>query len=306
MRMRDFGSTGLKVSEIIYGGIVATMDRYNGYTYQDDGQAASDRDVAYALDAGINYFDVAPKYGNAQEMLGNSLRGVRERIILACKTEMRDYDSAARAAERSLKLLHTDHFDIYQIHALCNEGDVRRIFESDGAMKLVEELRRSGTARHVGFTTHSEGAALTAMDLYDFESVMLPANWHMNMAIGYGDRMLKKAKEKGMAVIGMKSMVERGFRPGPEDDVFRRKWPKCWCKLFDEETQADLLLAALRFAVAQGIDTLVPAGDVEHFRFAVEHADEIWATPLSEADMALLRAHLPSVEDALFMPEYDR
>ena len=64
-------------------------------------------------------------------------------------------------------------------------------------MKLLEEMKRSGTALHLGITSHSEGAALMALDLFDFETLMFPINWHMHMAIGFGDRIPKKAGRQG-------------------------------------------------------------------------------------------------------------
>ena len=90
MKQKTLGRTGLKVSTIAYGGIVSTMSAYANYTYSGDGQQASDDYVEYALEAGINYYDVAPKYGDAQEKLGNSLRGVRDNICwsVGSKDEM--------------------------------------------------------------------------------------------------------------------------------------------------------------------------------------------------------------------------
>ena len=304
MRLNDFGKTGLKISAITYGGIVSTMGKYANYTFPGNGQEASDNYVSYALDAGINYFDVAPGYGDAQEKLGNSLDGVRDKVILACKTAFRDYDSAARDAEQSLKLLHIDHFDVYQLHALRNLDDVERAFADSGVMRLMEELKRSGTARHLGITAHSEGAALKAMELFDFETILFPINWHMHKALGYGDRVLQKAREKSMGVLCMKSMIERGFNK--DDDKLRKRWPKSWCVPFDPETQKDLLLAAMKYSVSLGIDTLIPAGDIEHFRFAVEYEDEIWGAPITEEEQRLLDTHFPLVQDSLFMPVQDR
>ncbi|MBO4887223.1 MAG: aldo/keto reductase [Firmicutes bacterium] len=304
MKYTVLGKTGLTISRITYGGIVSTMGDYSHYTFEGDGQKASDEYVRFALDAGITYFDVAPSYGDAQERLGNSLIGARDRIVLACKTRYRDYDTAARDAERSLKLLHTDHFDVYQMHAICNTADVERAFQPDGVMKLMEELKRSGTARNIGITAHSEKAAVMAMGLYDFDTLLFPTNWHMNMAIGYGSKALETARSKNMGVIAMKSMIERAFL---KDDVeARKRWPKSWCKPFDPDTQGELLVAAMKYAVSMGIDTLVPAGDIDHFHFAMAHENEIWNDPLTEEEKAMLAQHLESVKDHLFMPERDR
>ena len=89
MKYNMLGKTGLSISRITYGGIVSTMGSYANYSFSGNGQQASDQYVQYALDAGINYFDVAPAYGDAQERLGNSLRGCREKIILASASRWR-------------------------------------------------------------------------------------------------------------------------------------------------------------------------------------------------------------------------
>ena len=188
------------------------------------------------------------------------------------------------------------------MHALCNVDDVERAFSCDGVMKLMEELKKSGTARFLGITAHSESAALKAMELFDFDTLMFSANWQMNMAIGYGTRAIEIAKERSMGILGMKSMVERGFRT-PEE---RKRWPKSWCKPFDPETRGELLIAAMKYAVSLGVDTLLPTGDEEHFRFAVKHADEVWGEPMSEQEIVMLERHLAGTRDVLFMPEEDR
>ena len=169
MIYRELGKTGIKVSGIVYGGIVSTMGDYAGYTYDKDGQKASDEYVEYALESGINYFDVAPKYGDAQQRLGDSFGEKRKQIYLACKTVHRDYDSAARDFERSLKLLHTDYFDVYQLHALGNGDDVDRAFDDHGVMRLMEEIKKSGAAKNLGIPAHSESAAIKAMEMFDFD-----------------------------------------------------------------------------------------------------------------------------------------
>ena len=73
MQYTKFGRTGFDISAVSYGGIVS----------MDDGQKASDRYVSWAVDQGINYFDVAPSYGDAEEKLGNSLRPYRNNVHLA-------------------------------------------------------------------------------------------------------------------------------------------------------------------------------------------------------------------------------
>ncbi len=109
MKYRAFGNTGLTISAVAYGGIVSA-GFYDRTLYPSEDQKASDRYVAWAIDHGVNYFDVAPTYGNAQLQLGNSLIPYRDKINLACKTTIRERAGAEKEMEESLRLLHTDHF----------------------------------------------------------------------------------------------------------------------------------------------------------------------------------------------------
>src|SRR5712692_6889032 len=113
---RRLGKTGIDLSIIALGG-VAVMDTE---------QAFANNLVAEAFDGGINYFDVAPSYGNAQERLGPALEPYRQRVFLACKTLERTKEGAAKQLEESLRLLHTDHLDLYQLHALTKMEDLEK------------------------------------------------------------------------------------------------------------------------------------------------------------------------------------
>ena len=95
MQYRRFGKTGFDISAVAYGGIVS----------MEDGQSASDRYVAWAIDQGVNYFDVAPSYGDAEEKLGNSLKPYRSSVHLACKTAQRLRADAEKDLLRSQQLL---------------------------------------------------------------------------------------------------------------------------------------------------------------------------------------------------------
>jgi aryl-alcohol dehydrogenase-like predicted oxidoreductase len=280
--------TGYTVSAVAYGGIVS----------QRDGQDNSDRYVAWAVDRGVNYFDVAPSYGDAQEKLGNSLRPYRKNVYLACKTGHRMRKEAEEEMKQSLGMLHTDYFDVYQMHGISSPEDVERAFGPGGVMELMAEMKKKGIARKLGITAHSEEAALKALDLYDFDTVLFPFNWHMHMAHGMGTRLMKTAKERGMGVLCMKSMIERAWKDGED----RSRYPKSWCKPFDAKEQTGLLTAAVKYALSLGADTIIPPGNFEHFSFGVEHIGEMVENPFSEADRQLLEAHLETVRDWPFFP----
>lgn len=283
MEKRKLGNTGYEISPVIYGGIVSMKD----------GQASSDQYVAWAIEHGINYFDIAPSYGDAQEKLGNSLRPYRGKVYLACKTAQRHANEAGQELRESMRLLHTDYFDNYQLHGLASLDEVEQAFSSDGIMKLIVPLKQQGVLRKLGITCHSEAAALRAIELYDFDTVLFPFNWHMNIGSGYGSALMKAAKERGMGILGMKSLIERAWQ-SPEEQA-RYPFPKSWCKPIDLENEA-LRVAAVKYAFTLGVDAIVPPGDFINFSFAVNHIEEC-LKPLSTEERNLLDAAYQSVKN---------
>ena len=296
MNYKPLGRTGFSVSTISYGGIVSA-GFYDNTDYPALGQDASDRFVAFAIDHGVNYFDVAPSYGNAEEQLGNSLKPYRRQIHLACKTGKRDRAGAEAELAQSLKRLHTDSLDIYQLHAISSMKDVEAAFSPGGVMELMRDVREKGIAAHIGFTAHNEDAALRMIELYDFDTVLFPFNWFMNMAHGMGSRLIKAAKARNMGVLCMKAFIERKWESNAERAA--SAFPKSWCKPIDVEDEA-FGLAAMRYALSLGVDTLIPPGNFESFRFAVEHAEACLSAPYAEADEALLKEKLTTVRGKEF------
>ena len=296
MIYRPLGRTGINVSAVVYGGIVSA-GCFDRAVMPGDPQHNSDRYVGWALEHGVNYFDVAPSYGDAQERLGNSLRPHRGGVCLACKTEKRMRAEAEAEMLRSLELLHTDAFDVYQLHAMSTQQDLDRAFGPGGVMELMREMKEKGLTRFVGITAHSERVALRALEMYDFDTVLFPFNWHMHMAAGMGEKLRHAAKEKGVGLLCMKSMIERAWA---DEERYASRFPKSWCRPFDPEAEPELLSAAVRYALDLGVDTIVPPGNFDHFRFAVENIDRLLAEPLSGDERALLAARLETVRDRPF------
>ncbi len=296
MKYTVLGKTGMEISAVAYGGIVSS-GFYEGESFPEDDQNASDRYVSWAIDRGVNYFDVAPKYGDAQQQLGHSLKPYRSRVNLACKTGKRSRAEAEPELYDSLRKLQTDAFEIYQLHEIKSLEDVEQAFAPGGVMELMDEVKRKGIAAHIGFTAHDEDAALRMIELYDFESILFPFNWFMHMEHGMGSRILKAARERGMGVLCMKSLIERSW----ENDAERvaSKFPKSWCKPIDVEDEA-FGTAAMKYALSLGVDTLIPPGNFASFSFAVEHIEECLEHPLTADDEAFLREKLDKVRGKEF------
>ena len=289
MRYNIFGRTSYNISDVVYGGVIS----------MNDGQEASDRYVPWAVDKGVNYFDVAPGYGDAQEKLGNSLRPYRKEIFLACKTERRTKADAENDFRRSSELLHTDYFDVYQLHAISTDADIETAFGPGGVMEMVDRLKKEGCIRKAGITAHSERIALRALELYDFDTVLFPFNWHLNMDYGFGNRLIEKARSRNMGILSMKSMIDRAWNEGED----RSKYPKSWCRPFDTDSEAPILTAAMKYVWSLGVNALIPPGNFDHFTFAVNHIDEITGDPLSEDEKAMLKDRLGKVRGRPFFNE---
>ena len=280
MQYNQLGKTGLKVSAVAFAGIV-NMDE----TPED-----AARYTAYAVDAGVNYFDVAPSYGNAEERLSAALLPFRRNVFLACKTTKRDAAGAREELLSSLKLLKTDHFDVYQLHAMTTPEDVELAFGKGGAMETFLWARSEGLIRHVGFSAHNEDVALKCLEQFDFDTVMFPMNWALGLTAGWGNRVSDAIKAKGTGLIAIKTLIVRKWREGETRD-----FPKSWCKpIWDNEP---LAVAAMKYGIHKGAAMLIPPGNITHQRFMLEHIDECFADPLSEAEMELLRAQAETVRD---------
>lgn len=271
MEKRILGRTGESLSIVGFGGIiVAEVDQRDANNY-----------VAEAIDAGVNYFDVAPTYFDAEDHLGPALLGKRNEIFLACKTEDRSKKGSEELLHKSLKKLKTDHFDLYQLHAVATLEDVDQIFSANGAMETYLKAKQQGLINHIGFSAHSEEAAIALMARYDFDSMLFPINWVNIFNANFAPKALQVAKSKGMGILALKAMARTNLPEG----AFK-KYPKTWYQPIEDEKLAKL---AFRYTLSQGVTAAIPPGYIEFFRWAVAAAKDFKAiTPEEEAQLKTL------------------
>ena len=252
LERRALGRTGERLSVIGFGGIVVM-----NATSQD----ASKR-VAEAIDHGVNYFDVAPSYGNAEEMLGPALEPYRKNVFLACKTTERSRAGSQRELENSLRTMRTDHFDLYQLHAVNTRDDVEKIFAPGGALETFAAAKQAGKVRFLGFSAHSVEGALALISRYDFDTILFPTNFATWSAGNFGPQVLAAAQAKQMGILALKAMA-RG--PWPKDAT-RGQYPKCW---YEPLTAPDDAMMGLRFTLSHPVTAAIPPGDETLFRQAL-------------------------------------
>ncbi len=253
---RPLGKTGVELSIIALGG-VALMDTTPEF---------SRNLVAEAVDRGINYFDVAPSYGNAQERLGPALEPYRKNVFLACKTLERSKDGAAKELEESLRLLRTDHVDLYQFHAVTTREDVEKIFAPGGAMETFQAARKAGKVRFIGFSAHSVENALAMLDHYDFDTILFPINFVLFSQANFGPQVLERARSKQMGILALKSMAKGQW---PQAEKEHHPFAKCWYQPTQLPDEAAL---ALRWTLSKPITAAVPPGEEKYFRLAMDVA----------------------------------
>jgi aryl-alcohol dehydrogenase-like predicted oxidoreductase len=251
LERRSLGRTGEKLSIIGFGGIVV----------MDATAAQASQRVGEAIDAGVNYFDVAPTYGNAEDMLGPALTPYRKSVFLACKTEERMREGASAALDRSLRKMRTDHFDLYQHHAVTKLEDVDKILGPDGAMEAFEAARKAGKVRFLGFSAHSVEAALALMDRADFDTILFPVNFGTWYAGDFGPQVLARAQEKKMGILALKALAN-----GPLEKGKPKKHAKCWYEPLDQPGEAGM---ALRFTLSHPVTAAIPPGDENLFKMAL-------------------------------------
>jgi aryl-alcohol dehydrogenase-like predicted oxidoreductase len=224
--------------------------------------------VKLAIDAGINYFDVAPSYGNAEIMLGPALEPYRKNVLLACKTTERTKAGARKELEQSLKNLRTDHFDIYQHHAVTKMEDVDKLLGPDGAMETFVEARKEGKVRFIGFSAHSVQAAMAMMDRFDFDTILFPFNFATWFAGNFGPQVLARAQEKKMGILALKAMARGPWKEGAD----KSKYPKCW---YEPLSTPEDIRMGLRFTLSHPVTAAVTPGESELFKIALSLRNDL-------------------------------
>ncbi|MGA9402903.1 aldo/keto reductase [Haladaptatus sp.] len=264
MQTRSLGTTGHDSSIMTFGAIALNWLEQEG----------ANQMVELVLDHGINHFDVAPTYGDAELKLGPKLRQHREEIFLGCKTQERGYEGAKRKLDASLNRLGVDYIDLYQVHGLEYEEELDTITGNGGALEAFREAKADGRIGHIGLTSHGNPQlTLDAIDrIDDLETVMFPMN---PVVVGKDDdkydyeAVIERANDAGIGTLGIKAFA-KGPWPStdelPEEDRPYANWYQ------PVDTPAEIA-ERFDFAAAQGLTSVINPGDPKLVAMVLDAAE---------------------------------
>jgi predicted aldo/keto reductase-like oxidoreductase len=278
VQQRRLGRLGHQSSVLIYGAAAL------GEADQD----TADASIRLALDAGINHFDVAASYGDAELRLGPWMPEIRDRIFLATKTGRRDRDEAWAQINASLERLRTDHVDLIQIHAVGDLAELDRVTRPGGSLEAAVRARDEGLAGAVGITGHGHEAPAThteALARFPFDTVLSPLNWVLAQDPAYlaaYQALVAEVQAQDAGLMIIKSAARRNW-PEPVEHTYTT-----WYEPFDDQ---DRITAAVTWVLSHPeVTGIATPGDVRLLPLVIEAERQLGEVTLTDAEAVLARA----------------
>jgi predicted aldo/keto reductase-like oxidoreductase len=214
-------------------------------------------------------------------LLGPLIPAVRDRLFVACKTLRHHPDGVRAQLEDSLRLLHCDSFDLYQLHAVT---DLAELDARDGAARAILAARDEGLTRWVGITGHEHttpATQLEALKRYDLDTVMFPVYPRLWADPDYrrdAEALLDHAAEHDVGVMAIKAAAARpwGDRPPTADT---------W---YEPQTADGPVSRGVRFALSTpGVHAFCTPGDTGVLSTALAAAEAYAPLTPAERDEAV-------------------
>jgi uncharacterized protein len=303
MPTRNLGKTGYKVGIFSLGG-QAALEKPNNF------------DVAVpiverALDLGVNYIDTSSIYGGpdrwSEQYVGKVMARRRSEAFIATKTKERTRDGSMQMIDKSLKLLQTDHVDLWQLHDVGTMYDVDQIFAKGGAMEALLEMQQQKVVRYLGFTGHYRPESLTeCIKRHDFDTVLMAVNAADPHHFSFDKDLLPLAVEKQMGIIGMKipgrGRILSSWQPQPLE-VQKHMWEG----MVPAPTPGTITMReAMYYTLSRPVSTIIIGCDnIAQLEQNVQLARDF--TPLTDKQQSELVAKTePVAKPSLFFRFYDR
>ncbi len=269
-----FGRSGHQSSRVLLG--AAAFGRVT--------QAEADASIELALARGVNHFDVAASYGDAELRLGSWISRHGRPSFLATKTEERGAAGARDELQRSLERLRVDHVDLLQLHNLVDPQEWETALGPGGALEAAIRAREEGLVRFIGVTGHGVTVAAMhrrALERFDFDSVLLPFSYLMAQNEQYlrdFERLFQVCRARNVAVQTIKSLVRTPWGKQRPDHA-------TWYRPLEDQAEIDL---AVHWVLGHEGLFLNSAGDITLLPKVLDAAERYSARPAEEEMRAQL------------------
>ena len=264
-------------------GHLSTRTLFGAAAFWDLPQATADATLDMLLERGINHIDTAASYGNSERLIGPWLKQHREQFFLATKTEARTRDAARESLHRSLERLQTDHVDLFQIHSLSDPQEWEVALGPGGALEAFIEAKAQGLTRFIGITGHGlniAGLHRRALEIYDFDSMLLPYSYILMQNPGYAadvNALLAVCAQRNVAVQAIKTVTRAPWHDRPHTRT-------TWYEPLEEPRALD---RAVHWVLGNPRVFLNTAGDIHVLPKILDAAERFTARP-SDAEMDAL------------------
>ncbi|MDA8027308.1 MAG: aldo/keto reductase [Actinomycetota bacterium] len=236
----QFGRTGHISSRLIFGAAgLGSCD-----------QTFATATLEFALSKGVNHFDTAASYGDAEQKMAPFLSRHRSNIFLATKTGDRSYQGAKESIRRSLDRMGVDNFELIQLHNLTLRDEWELAHSHDGALRALIEAKEEGIVKYIGVTGHGFDVArrhIESLGEFNYDSVLFPYNFAMLQNSKYRQdvtELLELCKVKSVAVQAIKTVAKGNW---PSEEVKAKSFS--WYETLVDQSDIDLAIA---FALAGG------------------------------------------------------
>jgi len=199
IQKRTLGKTGYKATVLGFGGAYLNKE-----ITKEDAVSVLHR----AIDLGINYIDTAANYGGglSEEYVGEVMKTRRKEVFIATKTDLRMKDESAEQINTSLRKLKTDCLDLIQIHYVNTEEELKKVIAKNGSLSAVVEAKEAGKTRFIGITAHNWPLLAAALEVYPFDTVLLPLSALDYSFYEFSTMILPVVEKYDIGVVGMKSL----------------------------------------------------------------------------------------------------
>ena len=172
-----------------------------------------------AYDGGMNYFDTARAYTDSEEKVGEAFAGMRDKVILATKSQAQTGEQMKQDLETSLRMLKTDYIDVYQFHnpAFCPKPG-----GEDGLYDAALEAQAQGKIRFISITNHRLAVAQEAIDSGLYATLQFPFSYLSGVQ---EEMLLDGCVKAGMGFIAMKALAGGLIRDGYTAAAFMARQP---------------------------------------------------------------------------------